>query len=393
MTIPAGDNKPYMKKNNRITRRKLLNDSLLMGMAGTMAPWQLVASTSQQLGKPKKGLIEKENNKVGSTNWKLTYVRFNKYRSEIIESYSSSTRGSAGGILDVFVNTGHPSEVSINTYRIGYYGGKVGRHVNSLEPISEESQSTHPVGEHRLRECKWKSTIAVAIPGAWISVAYLGGLYFREHQYESYIFFAIRDNRKADFLVQTCDNFWQAYNLGSDDYRRYGRDPPQPSWSSTNWIICDLPYGWYLQVVDQSLLQGSGDFLLLEYSFCYWVEKHGCDVTCYSNVDNHINDAKLGKVKCFISVGHAKYWSKEMSKNIQAVIKGGLRVGFLAGDTVTAVIIPSNELNRERRPHLIIHRMGMLDWILAEDRKVYEQMSSGWGYDLLHKNLEKQDPS
>src|SRR5690606_13094571 len=107
-----------MKKNNRITRRKLLKDSMFMGMAGTLTPWtKLTTTTGLPLEESKKGLIAEENSKEGTTDWQLTYVRSNKYRSEIIEGYCSQTSVSAGETLDIFVSADKPSEVSIYIYR------------------------------------------------------------------------------------------------------------------------------------------------------------------------------------------------------------------------------------------------------------------------------------
>ena len=149
-----------MRKNNRITRRRLLKDSMLMGMAGTLTPWtKLAGSTGQPLHESKKGLIAEENSKEGTTDWQLTYVRSRNYRSEVIEGYCSKTSVSAGETIDIFVSANQSTEVSIHIYRMGYYGGKGARHITSLGPFSVEPQPTSPVGEHRLRECKWKSTI------------------------------------------------------------------------------------------------------------------------------------------------------------------------------------------------------------------------------------------
>lgn len=382
-----------MKKNNRITRRKLLKDSMVMGMAGTLGSWTtLPAAGTHPATGPGRGLIAEENKKEGTTDWQLTYVRSNNYRSSIIEGYCSHTSVSAGEDLDIFISTDQPSTVSINIYRMGYYGGKGGRYMTTLGPFTVRPQPTPPVGEHRLRECKWRSAATLKIPDDWVSGVYLGKLSCKDHRYESYVIFVVRDNRKADILVQTSDNTWQAYNKWPDSYSLYDSDPPLRVWNSTTWISCDRPYGWYSQVVDQALSQGSGEFLLWEYPFCYWLEKQGYDVTYCSNADTHTNEAKLSRVKCFFSVGHDEYWSIEMYENIQSAIQNGLSVGFLAGDTVTAVI-PMSQLNSVGRPHRIIRRTGMFGGIPAEDRKLYEQMSSGWGYDLLHEHWERHGPS
>ena len=63
-----------MKKINRITRRKLLKDSVLMGMTGALAPWtKMVPPVGLSIEESKRGLIAIENSKEGTTDWQLTF--------------------------------------------------------------------------------------------------------------------------------------------------------------------------------------------------------------------------------------------------------------------------------------------------------------------------------
>src|SRR5690606_28831980 len=109
------------------------------------------------------------------------------------------------------------TDVTIDFYRIGYYGGKGGRYISTIGPFAVEPQPTPPVGENRLRECRWARTTALKIPNDWVSGVYLGKLSCSGHRYQSYIIFVVRDDRKADILFQTSDTTWQAYNLWPDN--------------------------------------------------------------------------------------------------------------------------------------------------------------------------------
>ncbi|HRP32425.1 MAG TPA: twin-arginine translocation signal domain-containing protein [Agriterribacter sp.] len=381
------------KKNNPITRRRLLKDAAIAGMAGAIAPLTGMASAGNEQPEPaKRGIIAAENEKPGTTDWQLTYVRSEKYRSAIIEGFCSHTSASAGETIDIYLSANPAATVSVHIYRMGYYSGKGGRHITTLGPFLVETQPTPAAGEHRLRECRWQTAVSLTIGADWVSGVYLGKLSCAEHRYESYIIFVVKDSRKADVLVQTSDTTWQAYNKWPENDSLYDSDPPQRSWNATTWVSYDRPYGWYPQVVDQALSQGSGEFLLWEFPFCFWLEQHGYDVTYCANADTHTNDAKLNRVKSFFSVGHDEYWSLEMYSNVREAIEAGLNVGFLCGDSVTAVI-PLYQLNGEARPHRIVRRTGMFGGILEQDRKLFEKMSSGWGYDVLHENWEKHGPS
>ncbi len=338
----------------RLTRRALLKSAAQAGLAGALAPLASGAERSPAAS----GVIAAENRKPGTTDWQLTFVRTQNHRSEMIEGYCSHTSVRPGGTIDVFLSAKPATDVTIDLYRIGYYGGKGGRHMARLGPFPVTPQPTPPVGANRLRECQWARTTPVTIPKDWVSGVYVGKLSCRGHRYQSYIIFVVRDDRKADLLFQTSDTTWQAYNKWPDAYSLYDTDAPNRPWNATTWISYDRPYGFYPQVVSNALSQGSGEFLLWEYPLCYWLEQQGYDVTYSSNIDTHVDGGGLDRVKCFLSVAHDEYWSLEMYDKVQAAIKNGLNAAFLCGNSVSGVI-PLNQRNAAGKPHRIIYRQGM----------------------------------
>jgi hypothetical protein len=86
------------------------------------------------------------------------------------------------------------------------------------------------------------------------------------------------------------------------------------------------------------LSQGSGEFLLWEYSLCFWLEKQGYDVTYCSNIDTHTDPSGLNRVKCFLSVGHDEYWTLQMFENVKKAVERGLNAAFLSGNALMWVI-------------------------------------------------------
>ncbi len=376
-------------KASYFNRRKLLKNVALAGIGGALVPLTSFDCSGQS---KKGGLIEEENSKKGTIDWQLAYVRTRDFRSELIEGYCSKTSVKAGDSIDIFVSVYPDSNVSIDIFRIGYYGGKGGRFITRLGPFPVELQPTPPVGEHRLRECQWQRTTELKIPGEWVSGVYLGKLSCDAHRYESYIIFVVRDNRKADILFQTSDTTWQAYNKWPDEYSLYDSDPPKRAWSSSPWVSYDRPYGKCPQVVDQPLTQGSGEFLAWEYPLCYWLEQNGYNVTYCSNIDTHTKDAELERIKCFLSVGHDEYWSLEMYEYVSAAIKNGLSVGFLGGDTVVGTI-PLNQLNYKGQPHRILRRTGLFCGKDAENLEAYLGSSKGWAHDLITEHFDNHGPS
>src|SRR5665647_374352 len=115
------------KKDEHLTRRELLKGAAGMGIAGALLPLASFAGYNPQ----KKGIIIDENKKAGTTDWQLTYVKSDNHRSKLIEGYCSKPSLRAGESLDIFLSAeglsgekGFMTDVVIDLYRIGYYGGK-----------------------------------------------------------------------------------------------------------------------------------------------------------------------------------------------------------------------------------------------------------------------------
>ncbi len=339
-------------KPQPFSRRTLLKSGLVTGAAALLPRPGAAAPASAS------NPIVAENARPGTTDWQLTFVRSQNNRSEQIEGFCSHTSVRAGEAIDIFVSTKPASDVHIDVYRMGYYGGKGGRHVARLGPFHVEPQPLPPVGPRRLRECQWARATRLTIPRDWVSGVYLGKLSCSAHRNESYVIFVVRDDRKADLLFQTSDTTWQAYNKWPDAFSLYDSDPPRRPWGPDTMVSFDRPYGKYPQVVDNILSQGSGEFLLWEFPLCHWLEQHGYDVTYWSNLDTHADAAGLARAKCFLSVGHDEYWSLEMYDHVAAAVKNGLSVAFLCGNSVHGVI-PLHLRNAAGRTGRTFYRQGL----------------------------------
>src|SRR5436190_18786749 len=146
--------------------------------------------------------IREENAKPGTTDWLLTNTRVeaNKIRCPWIEGYCSRTSVKAGDTLEIKISTNPPSKFTLDIYRLGYYGGKGGRLMQRLPAKQGSPQPDPPVGDVRVRECKWETAHKLIIPADWLSGVYLGKLTELNEKVESYIVFIVRDDRECDFL-------------------------------------------------------------------------------------------------------------------------------------------------------------------------------------------------
>ena len=339
------------ERSDSIGRRTLLQAVAAAATGDRVLPAGLLAQV--RAANP----IVEENRKPGTTDWQLTFIRSENHRSEAIEGYCSRTSVKPGESLDVFLSADRATDVTMDVYRMGYYGGKGGRHVTRLGPFPVRPQPTPPVGPNRLRECRWARTTTLAIPRDWLSGVYLGKLSCTGHRYQSYVVFVVRDDRKADLLVQTSDLAWQGYNEWPGGHSLHDTDPPNRPSNATTRVSFERPYGKYPQVVDQPLSQGSGEFLLWEFPLCYWLERQGYDVTYWSNLDTHTDPAGLDRVKCFVSVGHDEFWTLEMYDHVHSAVRNGLSVAFLCGNSVHWVVSLETPSASGRR-HRVLYRTG-----------------------------------
>ncbi len=357
-----------------VSRRSVLKAAAAASIAGAIGSGtqsrSLAGDTARAIAAP--NLIHRENGQPGTLDWQLSYVRTDRIqtaRSKLVEGYCSRPSVAAGESIEIFLSADPAADVTIDVYRLGYYGGLGGRHITRLGPFAVFPQPEPTVGPHRLRECRWARAAELVIPDDWVSGVYLGKLSCAAHRYQSYIIFIVRDARQADILFQCSDNTWHAYNKWPHQHSLYDSDPPNQSLNGTTRISFDRPYAKYWQVVDQPLTQGSGEFLCWEFPLCYWLEKHGYDVTYCSNLDTHENPQGLRRVKTFLSVGHDEYWSLEMFHNVKNAIADGLNVAFLSGNTCcfVAPLVASSD----GRPNRVFHRGGRYGGLLDAERPTF----------------------
>lgn len=254
-------------------------------------------------------------------------------RSTAIEGYCSQTSFAAGEVLTVHVSTNPATDFTLDIYRIGYYGGHGARLIKSFGPITGTTQEDPVPGEARLVECDWTPSIEITVPTDWLSGVYLGKLTRVDDLTENYVLFVVRDERRADLVVQCSDFTWQAYNRWPNQYSLYsnGTDNLSAYYGTDVAASYDRPYLASTHFVPA--IPGTGEYFVFEYPFTYWLESMGYDATYCSNVDTHRGTAYPGRAKGFLSVGHDEYWTLSTYENVRAARDAGTSLGFFSGNT------------------------------------------------------------
>lgn len=331
-------------------------------------------------GKPAQpSLIGDENSKPGALDWQLTRVRLDaaNYRSAWIEGYCSRQSVSAGESLEIMVSTDPPAKYRIEIFRTGYYGGRGARLMTTLGPLEGTAQPIPPIGEKRLRECRWKPSATLEIPADWTSGVYLGRLTTipdadDQPYWQSYVIFIVRDTRRADVLFQSSDNTWQAYNRWPVNESLY--TDPRGAHARDVSVSFDRPYGrqaQYTGIVNDPLSVGSGEFLSFESPLSYFLEEHGYDVTYCSNSDC-LDASQITRAKVMISVGHDEYWDVPQYHAVKAAIDNGVSVLWLSANSVYAVSAFSN--SADGRPNRILTRIGHFAGVSDEEHAQAEKV-------------------
>ncbi len=365
-------------RQNGLNRRDLIKGvaATSLGLAaGTFGVPPLYGNSNVSKSK-RRNRIQLENAERGTRDWMLTKTDINDiepvelWRSPRIEGYCSAMSVRASDTIKIMVSTNPVSEFSLEIFRTGYYGGTGGRFMKRFDSLPGKTQPDPPIGENRLRECKWEPSVELKIPNDWLSGVYLGKLTAKKEGLQSYVIFIVRDDRPCDLLFQCSDLTWQAYNswptnewsLYHNDENGYTGYKKRKKWSTgpdTGWVSFDRPYAQFCMdhLVKNPKSQGSGEFLLWEFPLSYWMEQWGYDVSYISNVDTHADGPGLQRAKGFISVGHDEYWTREMYDNVIQARDAGVNLAFLSGNSIWGVVslLPS----AKGRSHRIMRREGV----------------------------------
>ena len=334
------------------------------------------AASSAQAAAQARDLIKTENAKQGAS-FQLTRVMpdgAKSYRTSLIEGYCSRQSVKAGETMEIYVSTKPVARFIIEVFRMGYYGGAGARLMTTLGPFEGKPQAVPAMGEQRLRECQWESSTSLTIPSDWTSGVYLGRLSTvpdsaDQPYWQSYVIFIVKDDRPAGVLFQCSDNTWQAYNRWPVEESLY--TDPRAAHAPGVSASFDRPYGKYVQIFDNPLSVGSGEFLLWEYPLCYWLEKEGYDVTYCSNVDN-LEPANLSRCKVMISPGHDEYWDIRQYQHVKQAIHDGLNVLWLSANDVYMVtpFTPS----AQGQPHRRLTRETCYGEFREEEKEAYAKV-------------------
>ena len=287
-----------------------VGSTLLMG-----APQTLAATNA----------IQQENSLPGDSTWDDFSANLDP---TVLSGYSSPISINHGQTVNFYVTT-TASSVTIDIYRMGWYGGTGARHMETLGTYTGQHQAIpNPDPVTGMVVCNWQKTASLTVPSSWVTGVYLAKLTGNTGN-KSFIFFVVRnDGGHEDFVFQTSVTTYEAYNVygGTSLYN-----------NNTNGSVFPYPHATKVSF-DRPFIpgdgNGAGQFLWWEYPMLRWAERNGFDMTYTTDIDTDLNTNPLTNHKAFFSIGHDEYWSKAMRDNVQAAINAGVNMGFFNGDSM-----------------------------------------------------------
>lgn len=267
--------------------------------------------------------IVAENCKVGNlaSEWDISGIG-----DSSIQGFATNISYNRGQTVSFKIKT-DATQYRLDIYRMGYYGGRGARKVDSVSVTRTQAQNQP--------NCLTNTTTGLVDCGNWaVSASWVipanatSGIYFakvvRSNGGASHIVFIVRDDAStSDLLFQTSDTTWQAYN-------NYGG----------NSLYQGSPVGRaykvsYNRPFNTRIVDNGQDWLFnAEYPMVRWLEANGYNVSYFTGVDSDRYGDLIRNHKVFLSVGHDEYWSKQQRQKVETARNQGVHLAFFSGNEI-----------------------------------------------------------
>ncbi|MDA8398348.1 MAG: hypothetical protein M0Z29_10960 [Actinomycetota bacterium] len=268
--------------------------------------------------------VIRENRLPGTTAWKITGPQ----TRDGIMGYSNRPQATYGQRVDLYVSTTAKSFV-VQAYRMGYYQGKGARLVWTSKPLFGAVQRRCPASPPLyMVQCNWTMSTSFTVTKAFVQGDYLLKLVGNQGQ-QSYVPLTVWDPAShAAYVVMNAVFTWQAFN-SFGGYDLYQGGPPgltgYPPPDRSRIVSFDRPY---------ASGGGSGGFLSIEYPLVRFMEKHGLDVTYWTDINLALDGSLLTNHKALLSLGHDEEWSLRMRENAVAAHAQGVNLAFFGASPI-----------------------------------------------------------
>jgi hypothetical protein len=273
--------------------------------------------------------IAAENGAAGTTAWRLPGPPelLGGAAHGPIAGYVAKQAIAPGETQRIYVDAPGARSVTIQVYRMGWYGGTGGRPVLQSRPLPAVRQ---PPCTHRfstgLTECRWRPSLSFAIPEALPSGVFIAKL-SADTGAKSDCIFIVRAAGPTPLLVEIPTASYEAYNAwGGDSLYPGGSKPVGLTGTSQGVEVSyDRPY---------DSQTGAGQFFVREVAMVRFLERYGYPAS-YTTIDSiDRNPSQVDGTRALIDAGHSEYWSESDKRAFTRARENGTSLLFVSSDTM-----------------------------------------------------------
>jgi hypothetical protein len=273
--------------------------------------------------------VAAENGAPGTTAWRLPGPPqlIGGAAHGPVTGYVGAQAIAAGERQAVYVNAYGARTVTLQVFRMGWYGGRGGRLVLQSAPLTTVRQ---PPCSHRadsgLTECRWHATLTFPIPQALTSGVYIVKL-STSTRAQSDCLFVVRPARTPRLLVEIPTATYEAYNAWGGDSLYPGGSKRVGVTGTTQGVEVsyDRPY---------DSQTGAGQFFMREVAIVRFLERYRypAGYTTIESLDRE--PGQVRGVRTLMDVGHSEYWSLRDALAFARAHGKGASLIFMSSDTM-----------------------------------------------------------
>lgn len=267
---------------------------------------------------PRPSPIAAENQKPGSTGWKLTLP------SAGLAAYADAIGVAPGATVNVHAGATAADTATWELWRLGYYGGARGRLIDSGGPVAIPAQTPATMDPATgMITAGWPAAFSVTVPGDAPTGYYLIKLTTSSAQ--TYAPLIVREAvAGAPILIDIATDTYQAYNAwgGTSLY-----DNRRSDWHAAHAyaVSFDRPY-------EQGY--GAGQLFYSDRDLITFAEAQGYDVNYVTDEDLDRDIQLLAHRKLVVVQGHSEYWTGTERAHVEAAVGAGTNLAFFGANNV-----------------------------------------------------------
>jgi hypothetical protein len=241
-----------------------------------------------------------------------------------IEGFPSRTSVLAGQRFSLYVDT-RAGHFRVRAFRMGWYGGKLGRQVWVSRRIRGHRQPGPALARPATRTmtAPWQPSVSISTRG-WAPGDYLLRLEGGGGRHESFVPMTVRaGSARGRVVLISPVTTWQAYNLWGCCDLYEGGDGSFATRSRA--VTFDRPY------LNEN---GAGQFIRDELGIVARAERLHLALDYITDVDLQLYPHILRGARAVVSMGHDEYYSAPMRSRLAAARSHGTNLAFFGANAI-----------------------------------------------------------